>query len=278
MKNQGLNVPELFMSANWFSEKEMEKLFEAGIKVGVRGFDTAREYKVEKQVGRALRNILDRKRISREEIFVQTRIGNEELVRCKSAGNIKAEVYASLERMKLDYLDCFMFHWPTPDYYIDAWHQLEELYTSEKVIHSIGICNCRMRHLLQMEKECRVMPHILQVEITPFWQAKDIQAYCKKKGIVLQAFSPLCKMIPPIKENNVLKDIARKYGVSVPQVILRWDSQLGIRPISLSGKVERVLSNFDISCFELSDEDMAQIASLDCGYKYHLESATCSGF
>ena len=273
MKRQK-RVPDLFMSANWFSEKTMCELFVAGLENGVRGFDTAREYKVEKRVGRALRKALAETGIKREEVFVQTRICNEEIIR----GDIRDEVLHSVDKMGLDYIDCFMFHWPTPGYYIGAWGGLEKVYTEGDIVKSIGMCNCRLRHLREMEKAGVQLPDILQVEVTPLWQIKELYSYCQEKDITVQAFSPLCKMIPPIAKNPILIKLARKHNVSIPQIILRWDYQRGISPISLTGKVERVKSNFDIYGFSLSTEDMALIATLDCGYKYHLESATCWGF
>ena len=272
--NPDKTVPNLFMAANWSDEKQMVRLFVEGLRSGVRGFDTAREYKVEKRVGKALKLALQETGIARKDVFIQTRISNEEIIR----GNIHDEVHKSLDKMGLDYLDCFMFHWPTPNYYIKAWKDLEKLFSTDKVIGSLGICNCRLRHLLQMEKECSMLPDILQVEITPLWQVSELKDYCCEKGIVMQAFSPLCKMIEPIRNNEILQAMALKHGVSIPQIIIRWNYQRGVRPISLTSKVERVKSNYDIGGFELSEEEMKEIRSIDCGYKYHLESATCSGF
>jgi len=272
--NPKKTIPDLFMAANWSNEKQMLHLFAEGLRSGVRGFDTAREYKVEKRVGKTLRLALQETGVARKNVFIQTRICNEEIIR----GNIRDEVLKSLDKMGLEYLDCFMFHWPTPDYYIKAWGELEKLFVTDKVIHSIGMCNCRLRHLQQMENECSMLPDVLQVEITPLWQVSDLKDYCDSKGIVLQAFSPLCKMIDPIKNNAILQAVALKYGVSIPQIIIRWNYQRDIRPISLTTKVERVKSNYDIWGFELSETDMKKISSIDCGYKYHLESATCSGF
>lgn len=274
MKRTNVNMPDLFMSANWFSEKTMCNLFVAGLENGVRGFDTAREYKVEKRVGHALRKALAITGIKREEIFVQTRIGNEEVIR----GGIREEVLRSIDKIGLDYIDCFMFHWPTPGYYISAWKELEKVYSECDAIKSIGMCNCRQRHLEEMEEGGVKLPDILQVEVTPLWQINDLYCYCQIKGIAIQAFSPLCKMIPLIEQSPILTQIAKKHGVSIPQIIIRWNYQRGISPISLTGKVDRVKSNFDIYSFALSEEEMALIATMDCGYKYHLESATCWGF
>ena len=262
------------MSANWFSEKQMLDLFVAGLKMGVRGFDTAREYGVEKEVGRALRTAIEALGIKREEVFIQTRISNEEIIK----GHIYDEVCRSIDKMELDYVDCFMFHWPTPNYYLTAWKQLEEIYNQYNVVRSIGMCNCRMRHLKQMEKECTMLPQVLQIEIQPFWQANDVLDYCRENQISVQAFSPLCKMIEPIKSNGILNSIASNHHVSVPQIILKWHIQRGISPISLTSKVSRVKENFDLLSFTLSAEEMCEINNLDCGYKYHLESATCIGY
>ena len=268
-------VPDMFMSANWSKENQMADLFTSGLKVGVRGFDTAREYKVEKQVGKALKTALTKTSLKREDIFVQTRISNEEIIK----GNIKDEVMRSLDAMGMEYFDCFMFHWPTPpNHYINAWHKLIEVFEDTELVRSIGMCNCRIRHIERIRQECKIMPHVLQVEVTPFWQVKELKSYCDEKGIIMQGFSPLCKMIEPIRKNKILLELADKYGVSIPQIILRWNYQRNIRPISLSQKIERVESNFNIWDFDLNDFDMKMISELDCGYKYHLESATCAGY
>lgn len=268
-------LPDLFMSART-SETQMTRLFVAGLQCGVRGFDTAREYRAEKAVGKALRRALDETGIKREEIFVQTRISNEEVI----SGKICDELLRSVENVGLGgYVDSFMFHWPTPDYYIDAWRKLVKIHENGNLTRSIGLCNVRKRHLEMMRKEgVVVMPQVIQVEVTPFWQIADLKTYCDGYGIKVQAFSPLCKMIEPIRTNPVLKGLAMKYDVSIPQVILRWNKQRGISPISMTAREDRVKTNFDIYSFALSDEDMDTIASLDCGWKYHLESATCVGF
>lgn len=274
MEEHSRVIPSLFMSANWFSEKQMIDLFIEGLKMGVRGFDTAREYGVEKRVGRALRTAINELGINRKDVFIQTRISNEEIIK----GHIYDEVCHSKDKMGLDYLDCFMFHWPTPGYYLKAWKKLEDVYRRNDIIRSIGMCNLRKRHLDQMESGCSTMPHVLQIEIQPFWQAKEEAHFCHTHRIAVQAFSPLCKMIDPIRSHALLKKIAVAHRVSIAQVILRWHLQRGISPISLTSKVSRVKQNYDLTGFTLSDGEMSQISSLDCGYKYHLESATCVGY
>lgn len=274
MEKPSAIMPPLFMSANWFSEKQMTELFIAGLQSGVLGFDTAREYGVEAMVGRALKKALTETGIKREEIFLQTRISNEEIIK----GHIYEEVCHSIDKMGMDYVDCFMFHWPTPDYYITAWKQLEGIYEKYDFVHSIGMCNCRMRHLRQMEITCLRLPHILQIEIQPLWQANDVVGYCRSHKIAVQAFSPLCKMIQPVRENAVLNRIAENHHASVAQIILKWHQQRGIAPITMTSKVTRIKENCSLSDIELNDDEMNEIGMLDCGYKYHLESATCIGY
>lgn len=267
--------PMLFMSANWFPLKQMQKLFVAGLLSGIRGFDTAREYRKEELVGKALAAALKETGISREEVFIQSRISNEELIK----GKIKDEVYRSLDKMNLEYFDSFMFHWPTPDYYIDAWRKLESVYTTDNVLKSIGLCNVRQRHFDKMiENKVDMLPQIVQIEVTPFWQVKELKSFCDKNKISIQAFSPLCKMIEPIRSNQLLNDLAIKHGVSIPQLILKWHLQRGIYPITMSSKVEHVRNNSVLNSFCLESSEMNELASLDCGYKYHLESSTCYGF
>lgn len=268
-------MPQAFMSANWFKENAMKTLFVAGLEAGVRGFDTAREYKVESEIGRSLKYALKKTGIKREDIFVQTRISNEEVI----SGRIAEHVRKSLRNIDLGYLDCFMFHWPTPDYLKQSWAKLVDYANSNDIVRSIGICNCRLRHLKNLKEWFPSdMPQIVQIEIQPFWQANDVVDFCHENGILLQAFSPLCKMIAPIKDSPILNEIAAKYNKSIPQIILKWHQQRGISPISLTSKVERIQQNFCLSDFHLDEADMNKISSLDCGYKYHLESATCVGF
>ena len=268
-----IRIPRLFMSART-DEDRMTRLFIAGLNNGVRGFDTAREYRNEKSVGRALARALSETGIERKDVFVQSRISNEEIIK----GRINDEVKKTIDYIGLGYLDCFMFHWPTPDVYLSRWNDLVNVLKVNEQVRSIGLCNPRLRHLNEMEKYVDMMPQIVQIEITPFWQAKDIKDYCDSMNIKVQAFSPLCKMISIVTNNEVLNYLAGKYGVTIPQIILKWNVQRTVAPISMTSKESRIMSNFDIDGFTLQEDDMNKLAMLDCGYKYHLESATCVGF
>lgn len=123
-----------------------------------------------------------------------------------------------------------------------------------------------------------IMPHCIQMELHPMRTVEDIVAYLKERNIAIQAYSPLCRMIPEIRENEILKKIAQRTNKSVAQVILRWHIQNKTVPVFKSLKEKRLKENFDIFDFELTDEEMKAISSLDQDYKFHIESTSCPGY
>jgi diketogulonate reductase-like aldo/keto reductase len=269
----GKEMPRIFMSANCFDLKQTEKLIITGLESGVRGFDCAREYGSEKRLGKALKFALEEKGISRKDVFIQSRISNWEI----REGNIINEIEKSLKNMGLDYFDCFMFHWPTPAFYIKSWKGMEDAYKNN-LTKSIGVCNFRIRHFMKMDGCVEIFPHVLQAEFHPFRQAPNLINYCNNHKIAIQAFSPLLKMIPKVTENKTLKELALKYKVPIATLILRWHIQKDLCPISMTSKMERIKENFNICSLNISETDMAMINLLDEEYKFHLESATCPGF
>lgn len=116
------------------------------------------------------------------------------------------------------------------------------------------------------------------MELHPMRTAEDIVSYLKERNIAIQAYSPLCRMIPKIRENDMLKEIAEKHRKSVGQVILRWHIQNHTIPVFKSLKPKRLAENFDIFDFSLSEDEMKKVASLDEDYKYHIESTSCPGY
>lgn len=272
--HNGIEMPPIIMSTNWMDYTTMKKVVPAGLKIGYRAFDTARDYGNEHIVGRVLKECLKEQGIKREEIFITTKIGNNQ----QRLGNIAEQIEMSLNNLQTDYVDCWLMHWPYPDYYIDTYHKMEEVYKTGKV-HAIGMANYHVRHFEKLfEAGIEITPHCVQFEHHPMRTADDIIAFCRKHQIAVQAYSPLCRMIDPIKNSPILKAIAERTGKSIGQVILRWHYQHQSVPCFKSLKPKRLEENFSIWDFELTDEDMASINSMDCDYKYHLESASCPGF
>lgn len=267
-------MPPIIMSTNWMDYSTMKKLVTIGLKIGYRAFDTARDYGNEHIVGRVLKECLKEQGLKREDIFITTKIGNSQ----QKIGNIQEQIDISLRNLKTEYVDCWLMHWPYPNYYIDTYHKMEQVYNAGKV-HSIGMANYNLRHFDKLwNAGFEIVPHCVQFEHHPLRTAEDIISFCRRYNIAIQAYSPLCKMIDPIKHSSILNAIAEKKRKSVGQIILRWHYQHGSVPCFKSLNPNRLEENFNIWDFELSQEDIDAINSMNCDYKFHLESASCPGF
>lgn len=270
----GVLMPPIVQATNWMGYEQMKELVTAGLKIGYRAFDTARDYGNEPIVGRVMKECLAEQGLKREDIFITTKIGNSQ----QQLGNIEKQIDISLRNLQTDYVDLWLMHWPYPDYYVDTYRKMEKVYKSGKV-RAIGMANYRIRHFEYLFKEgVDIMPHCVQFELHPMRTAEDIVAYCKEHSIAIQAYSPLCRMIEPIRNSVLLKGIADAHQKSIAQVILRWHYQNHIVPVFKSLKQHRLKENFNIFDFELSEDEMRQVSSLDQDYKYHLESASCPGY
>ena len=270
----GIEIPPIIMSTNWMDYSTMKEVVSAGLKTGFRAFDTARDYGNEHIVGKVLKECLAEQGLKREDIFMTTKIGNGQ----QRLGNIAEQINVSLKNLQTDYVDGWLMHWPYPNYYIDTYHKMEKVYKREKV-RAIGMANYHVRHFKKLwEAGFDIAPHCVQFEHHPMRTADDIIAFCRAHDIVIQAYSPLCRMIDPIKNSPILKAIADRTGKSVGQVILRCHYQHQSVPCFKSINIKRLEENFDIWDFELTGGDMAAINSMNCDYKYHIESASCPGF
>lgn len=272
--HNGIEMPPIIMSTNWMDYPTMKRVVTAGLEIGYRAFDTARDYGNEHIVGQVLKECLQELGIKREEIFITTKIGNGQ----QRLGNIDQQIDMSLRNLQTDYVDCWLMHWPYPDYFVDTYHKMEKVYKTGKV-KAIGMANYHVRHFEQLWKEgFDIAPHCVQFEHHPMRTADDILEFCRSHNIAVQAYSPLCRMIDAIKKSSILNEIANKKGKTIGQVILRWHYQHQSVPCFKSLKPKRLAENFDIWDFELTQEEMIAINSMDCDYKYHLESASCPGF
>lgn len=272
--SNGIRMPALIVATNWMDYPKLKEVVTAALKIGFRAFDTARDYGNEPIVGRVLNECIKEQGLKRKDIFITTKIGNSQ----QRLGNIDDQINISLRNLQTDYVDCWLMHWPYPEYYIDTYHKMEKVYQMGKV-RSIGMANYHMRHFIKLWKAgFDVAPHCVQFEHHPMRTADDIQEFCREHNIAIQAYSPLCRMIDPVKNSPILKAISERTGKSVGQVILRWHYQHQSVPCFKSVNPERLEENFNIWDFELTAEEMDSINSMNCDYKYHLESASCPGF
>ncbi|MFF2497079.1 aldo/keto reductase [Peribacillus sp. NPDC058075] len=239
---------------------ELVNAVKVAIKHGYRSIDTAAIYENEEGVGQGIREGLKEAGISREDLFVTSKVWNADL----GYESTIAAYEKSLKKLGLEYLDLYLIHWPVEGKYKEAWRALETLYKEGKV-KAIGVSNFQIHHLKDLMADAEVKPMVNQVECHPRLTQKEVQAFCKEQGIQLEAWSPL--MQGELLDNEVLQAIATKHGKSVAQVILRWDLQNGIVTIPKSTKEHRIVENSSVFDFELTEEEMNQIDELNQNHR-----------
>ena len=226
------------------------------IATGYRLIDTAAAYMNEEAVGKAIAKC----GVPREELFITTKLW----VQDASYQGAKAAIETSLQKLGLSYIDLYLIHQPMGDY-IGAWHAMEEAYKAGK-LRAVGVCNFYPNRLADLCESVEIKPAVNQVELHPFFQQENALALMKEYGVHPEAWGPFAEGSHGIFTHPVLTEIGRKYGKSAAQVALRWNVQRGVTVIPKSVHSERMEQNLDIWDFQLSGEDMAEIARLDIGH------------
>ena len=226
------------------------------LRMGYRHIDTAAVYGNEADVGRAVRDC----GIARGEIFVTTKLWNSDQ---GHESGLKA-FDLSLQRLGLDYVDLYLIHWPVEFLRHDSWRALCEIVASRRA-RSIGVSNFTVRHLKELGERSGVVPAVNQVEFHPFLFQRELLEYCRGRGIQLEAYSPLTKG-DRLNDETVL-EIAKKYGKTGAQILIRWCLQHEVVCIPKSVKTARLRENFSVFDFEISTEDMARLDSLNENYR-----------
>ena len=255
--NNGVKMPLLGLGTYLVEEgPELLNAVKFAIKHGYRSIDTAAVYQNEEGVGEAIREALKETGISREELFITSKVWNTDL----GYEETLAAYETSLKKLGLEYLDLYLIHWAVVDKYKDAWRAMETLYKEGKV-RAIGVCNFQVHHLEDLMKDAEIKPMINQVEYHPRLAQSEVKAFCENNDIQFEAWSPL--MQAKLLDNPLLNELAAKYNKTVSQVILRWDLQNGVVTIPKSTKEHRIVENADIFDFELTNEDMELINGLN---------------
>ncbi|KZB90657.1 glyoxal reductase [Bacillus sp. VT 712] len=259
--NNGVKMPGFGLGVFKVEEgPELVEAVKAAIKNGYLSIDTAAIYENEEGVGEGIRQGLQETGLSREELFVTSKVWNSDL---GYEETLKA-YETSLQKLGLDYLDLYLIHWPVERKYKDAWRALETLYKDGKV-KAIGVSNFQIHHLEDLLQDAEVKPVINQVEYHPRLTQKELRAYCEQQNIQLEAWSPL--MQGELLDNDVLSAIAAKHNKSTAQIILRWDVQNGVITIPKSTKEHRIIQNADIFDFELTSDEMQEIDALNQNHR-----------
>ncbi len=258
---------------NWiglgvFRVEEGNDVYDAvrcALDAGYRSIDTAAVYKNEEGVGRAIAD----SGIARKELFITTKVWNED----QRNGNIEAAFETSLKKLGLDYVDLYLVHWPVKEKYVATWKELEKLYQNKRT-RAIGVSNFNIHHLEDIFNASDIVPAVNQVECHPYLSQKELLNFCKSNNIQLEAWAPLVGGKINIHEDPVIQEIAKKYGKTTAQVILRWDIQCGIVTIPKSTNKGRIAENISIFDFALAEEDMKKIDGLNMDKRFGSDPET----
>jgi diketogulonate reductase-like aldo/keto reductase len=257
----GVKMPWLGLGVFKVKEgPELEHAVKTAIQHGYRSIDTAAIYENEAGVGRGIREGLKEAGISREELFVTSKVWNADL----GYESTLAAYETSLRKLGLEYLDLYLIHWPVAGKFKESWRALETLYKEGRV-KAVGVSNFHIHHLEELMKDAEIKPMVNQVEFHPYLTQKELRAYCKEQGIQFEAWSPL--MQGQLFNHPLLQEIADKYHKSVAQVILRWDLQHGVVTIPKSTKEQRIIENATVFDFALTQEEMELIDGLNRNHR-----------
>lgn len=249
----GYEVPARGYGVYQVSKEDCKASILAALKAGYRHIDTAQSYFNEEEVGEAIKEC----NIKREDLFITTKVWIDNY----GEGKTYNSVIESMKKLNVKYLDLILLHQPLADYY-GAYRDLEKLY-KEDLVKAIGVSNFYPDRLIDLCLFAQIKPMVNQIEVNVFNQQIETQKWADKYGVVLEAWAPFAEGRNNMFNNPVLHEIAIKHNKTVAQVILRWLYQRNIVSLAKSIHKERMIENFSIDSFELDNDDLAKILTLD---------------
>ncbi len=253
--NNGIEMPQIGYGVYQVSPDECERCVSDALKTGYRMIDTAQAYHNEEGVGRAVKN----SGINRSDIFIVSKVWISNYGYEKA----KASIDESLRKLQTDYIDLMLLHQPFCDRY-GAYRALEDAYREGK-LRAIGVSNFYPDHFIDLASNVDIVPAVNQVETHVFNQQTETQKIMEEFGTHIMSWGPLAEGRNNLFSNETLTKTGNSHGKSVAQIALRWLIQRGVIIIPKSVHIERMEQNLDIFDFELTDEEMAEIATLDTG-------------
>lgn len=297
--NNGLTIPILGLGTTTImgigpggilgntGKKDMEEIVYNSIKNGTRLIDTASKYDSEEEIGKGVKRAINEGIIKREDLFIITKMWpNEKEDPEKALKN-------SLSRLQLDYIDLYLDHWPSSKCYNgkdnfklisirDLWPKMEKL-VEQGLAKSIGVSNYNVQNLLVVLSICKIKPVVDEVEFHPYLYQKDLKEFCDKEDIKIVAYYPLIKGVnfrtryeKIMKEKNmdllneeIVKNLSKKYGKTVGQIVLNWHLHLGVIPITGTFNPERMKENLSAANFTMEENDIKALCSFsDKQYRF----------
>ena len=251
--SNGVKMPYLGLGV--YDCKDGKEVFNSvtwALEAGYRHIDTATLYKNETGVGEAVRAY----DIAREEVFVVSKVWNTD----QGYEETLKAFETSMGKLKLDYLDLYLIHYPVKGKFPDTWKALEKLYLEGRV-RAIGVSNFPERHIRELLKTAEIIPMVNQMEFHPYLIQQDLIDYCRELSIQYEGWTPF--MRGRIFEIDIFRELSQKYQKTIAQIALRWSLQKGVVAIPKSSRKDRIISNAEIFDFEISVDDMNLINKLD---------------
>jgi 2,5-diketo-D-gluconate reductase A len=254
--HDGIEIPQLGFGVFLVPPEDTREVVEEALRAGYRHIDTAAAYGNERGVGEAIAA----SGLAREEVFITTKLWNAS----QGFDSTLVAFEKSLGRLKMDYVDLYLIHWPVPsrDLYLETWGAFEQIY-EEGTARTIGVSNFRIEDLERLEREAHRRPTVNQIELHPRLQQRELRDWHTERQIATESWSPLAK--GELLSDATIGEVAARYGKTPAQVILRWHLQLGNVVIPKSVTPERIRDNIEIFDFELDNGDMQAIERLDAG-------------
>lgn len=256
--NDGNEIPQLGFGVYKLKEEECVTAVRHAIEVGYRHIDTAAIYGNEEQVGNAIRDAIAAGDVTREDLFITTKVWNDR----QGTDETTRAFQGSLSRLGLDYVDCYLIHWPCPrkGLAVETFNAMAKI-QGLGAIRSIGVSNFYAETLDEIISGTGITPVLNQIELHPGFSQSELREVNRERGIATEAWSPIGRGRG--LDNPVIRRIAEEHDRTPAQVMLRWHLQLGNTVIPKSAHPKRISENFDIFDFHLGDRDMECITSLD---------------
>ncbi|XP_039678563.1 glyoxal reductase-like isoform X2 [Perca fluviatilis] len=275
--NTGVQMPLLGLGTyKLVASEDVYRAVDAALVAGYRAFDSAAVYRNEADLGQALKQLLPKHGLTREDVFITSKLGPEDQGERAMEGALR-----SLAQLDLGYIDLYLIHWPgtqglvvadqrNPGNRAQSWVMLEELHAQGK-LKAIGVSNYTPAHMRELIQSCKVPPAVLQVEFHPRLCQTELRSVCEEYGVCFQAYSSLGK--GELVTDPVVMEVAKHCERTPAQVLLRWAVQQGVPVLPKSSNPDRIKDNARLFDFTLSDTDMDRLSALDCGHKYCRDSS-----